>query len=728
MPIFKRTISDELIKATFYLSRSDKAKLKKAISFCESAHVGQFRKTGEPYSNHPINVALICAGWKLDVEALVAGLLHDTVEDTATSLNSISNLYGDKVAELVDGLSKVDQLVYRSFEEKTAENFRKMLLATAADARVILIKLADRLHNMQTLSALSKKKKRRISKETLEIFAPIAHRLGFNELYRKLEDLCFKNLYPKRYKVLNEAISKAKGNRREIISELQKKIVDHIPSFGVKGKVFGREKSLYSIYLKMKEKRVSFAEVFDIHGFRIIVKNLTECYLCLGALHKLFKPIPGRFKDYIALPKSNGYQSLHTVVMGPYGTPLELQIRTEKMHSLSEVGIASHWLYKKKEKDTSPLQFKTHEWMKSLLTVHKQTAGPSEFIDYLKIDLFPDVIYVFTPQGEIIELPRGSTPVDFAYSIHSDIGKKCTGAKINSQNVSLDTKLKNGDVVSVLQHPNAKPDPSWLNFVRTSKARAAIRNTLKKETHERVVAFGKKLMLHAIEALNEKIDFEKDIPWESLFAEISLNNREELFEKVGLGYLYAEAIAQRILILLKSKSLPAAFSSDVKQRIELSMQHLTDASKSISINGTEGPAVNYAVCCFPIPGDPAHGLLSGGKGLLVHRKTCAASNKQRNNDPARWSDILWEEINDKQFICYLLLEVEESPGVLAKIASAISITKSNIVDVSINRHKGSFFCTLKIGLEISHRVHLAEVLRNIRKVSALAKVTRLTKS
>ncbi len=690
--------------------------------------MGQFRKTGEPYSNHPINVALICAGWKLDVEALVAGLLHDTVEDTATSLQSISNFYGDKIAELVDGLSKVDRLVYKSYEEKTAENFRKMLLATAADARVILIKLADRLHNMQTLSALSEKKKRRISKETLEIFAPIAHRLGFNEVYRKLEDLCFANLYPKRYGVLNKAISKARGNRKEIITELQKKIIHHIPSFGVKGKVFGREKSLYSVYLKMKEKRVSFAEVFDIHGFRIVVNNLTECYLCLGALHKLFKPIPGRFKDYIALPKSNGYQSLHTVVMGPYGTPLELQIRTERMHSLSEVGIASHWLYKKKEKDTSPLQFKTHEWMKSLLSVHKQTAAPSEFIDYLKIDLFPDVIYVFTPQGEIIELPRGSTPVDFAYSIHSDVGKNCTGARINNQNSPLDTKLKNGDVISVLQNLNAKPDPSWLTFVRTSKARAAIRNTLKKETHERVIAFGKKLMLHAINEMNEKIVFDKDVPWKSLLFELNLKSRDELFEKIGLGYLYADAVLQRVLIIRKSKSLPSVFSSDAKQKIELSMQHLTDAARSISINGNEGPAVNYAACCFPIPGDAAHGYLSGGKGLIIHRKICAGSVKQRANDPARWIDIIWEEIHDTQFTCYLSLQVEESPGVLAKIASAISITKSNIVDVSINRHKGSHFCTLKIGLEITHRVHLAEVLRNIRKVSALAKVTRLTKS
>ena len=725
MPIFKRKTSHKLIKASDYLTRSDRARLKKAVSFCESAHVGQFRKTGEPYSSHPIHVAAICAKWKLDVEALCAALLHDTVEDTRTSLKIISKTFGNKVTELVDGLSKIDKLVFESYEEKTAENFRKMLLATAADVRVILIKLADRLHNMQTLEALSKQKKIRIARETLDIFVPIAHRLGFNEVYLQLEDLCFSHLHPTRYKVLKKAVQQAHGNRKKVIVDLQKKITDHIPSFGVKGKVSGREKSFYSIYLKMKEKKLSFAEVLDIHAFRIIVNSLSDCYLCLGAIHKLFKPIPGRFKDYIALPKSNGYQSLHTIVIGPYGTPFELQIRTERMHMLSEAGVASHWLYKNKEKETSPLQYKTHEWMKSLLSVHKQTADPSEFMDYLKIDLFPDVIYVFTPQGEILELPRGSTPIDFAYTIHSDVGNKCTGAKINHENCSLDTVLKNGDVVTVESNDYGKPDPSWLSFVRTSKARASIRYTLKKETEERVIDFGKKLLLQALKESNEAFELKKDIPWNTLITELNVNNQNEIYEKIGLGFIFAEAVAKRILDIKSQDLLPNKLSSNAKETLELSIKHLTQSVKFISINGNEGPAVSYAPCCFPIPGDIAHGCMSGGKGLTIHRKGCSTSIRQRTKEPTLWTDIIWEEIKTKQFICYLRLEVEESPGVLAKIASAISSSKSNIIDISIHHPKGANLSGLKIGIEVSNRVHLAEVLRNVRKVNSLTKASRL---
>ena len=459
-----------LLKKANYLSRSDKSDLKKAFNFCFTAHTGQFRRTGDPYVSHPIAVAEICADWQLDSEALIAALLHDTVEDTNTSLKQISSQFGGVVTELVDGLSKIDQLVFNNYEEAAAANFRKMLLATAADVRVILIKLADRLHNMRTLNALSKSQKKRIAKETLEVFAPIAYRLGFNELFRQLEDLCFSNLFPYRYQTLHKAMQTARGNRKEIIHELEKKIQKKLPNFGIKGRVFGREKSLYSIYLKMKDKNLSFAEVLDIYGFRIVVKTFTECYVALGAIHSIFKPLPGRFKDYIALPKSNGYQSIHTVVVGPYDAPLELQIRTEKMHQLAETGIASHWLYKESSKEITPLQQKAHEWMQSLLTFQKQSSEASEFLDNLKIDLFPDMVYVFTPQGEIRELPRGSTPVDFAYCVHSDVGNSCSGASINGEQKALDTELKNGDVVTISQSKRASPHPGWLGYFSIQKS------------------------------------------------------------------------------------------------------------------------------------------------------------------------------------------------------------------------------------------------------------------
>ncbi len=719
--------SASLIKNVSYLSRSDKIRLKKALAFCNSAHLGQFRRTGDPYSSHPIEVANICASWHLDVEALIAALLHDTVEDTSTSLLKISTNFGGTVTELVDGLSKIDKLVFRSYEEETAENFRKMLLATAADVRVILIKLADRLHNMTTLGALSLEKKKRISKETLEIFAPIAYRLGFNELFRKLEELCFKNLFPVRYKVLHNAMQAAKGNRKELITELKTKINKKLPQFGIKGKVFGREKTLYSIYLKMKEKKLSFAEVLDIYGFRIIVRNLNECYLALGAVHTVFKPLPGRFKDYIALPKSNGYQSLHTVVISPFGTPLELQIRTEKMHNLSEAGIASHWLYKGHEKEISPLQQKAHEWMQSLLTFQKQTADASEFLDYLKIDLFPDVIYVFTPQGKIKELPRGSTPVDFAYSVHSDVGNHCTGVKINGEIKPLDTKLRNGDVVSISQTKKSTPHPYWLNFVRTPKARAGIRHSLKYETRKRGISFGQKLLDEALKLLGFKGINDPDLAWQQLFNEIKSNNKEHLFEEIGLGRVLANVTARRLIALSSAKKITGKLSSNAQETLMLGINHLTESPNIISINGSEGQAVSYATCCHPIAGDPAYGCMLGGKGLLVHRNICITANRQRQKDPSKWTEIVWGEKTYKLFLLYLMLEVSESQGALAKIAAAISTAKSNIVDLIIEPTQGFRLVRLKIGIEVNNRDHLADVLRHLRSVSFLNKVSRILK-
>ncbi|MGA0825327.1 MAG: RelA/SpoT family protein, partial [Burkholderiaceae bacterium] len=471
-----------LLEKASYLSEPEKSRLVESFRFSDAAHLGQSRQSGDPYISHPLAVAEICCGWQLDVDALMAALLHDTVEDCGIESSDIQQKFGSTVAMLVDGLTKLDQVSFKNREEAQAENFRKMLLSMADDVRVILIKLADRLHNMRTLEATSAAKRRRIAQETLDIYAPIAHRLGLNEIFREFEDLCFESLYPIRSRVLRKALSAARGNRREMVGRLENLVREQLPKFGLQAEISGREKSLFSIYRKMQEKRLSFAEVLDLYGFRIHVNTIPECYLALGAMHALFKPAPGRFKDYIALPKSNGYQSLHTVVLSDLGTPLEFQIRTHDMHHVAEAGVAAHWLYKEHATGVTPLQRKAHEWMQSLLSV--QSRDPKEFLDHIKIDLFPDVIYVFTPKGEIRELPKGSTPVDFAYMVHSDVGNRCTGVLINNDVKPLDTELRNGDMVRVITQPSATPHPGWLGFVKTARARAQIRHHLKTSTRE----------------------------------------------------------------------------------------------------------------------------------------------------------------------------------------------------------------------------------------------------
>jgi RelA/SpoT family (p)ppGpp synthetase len=712
-----------LLKKANYLSRSDKSDLKKAYHFCYTAHTGQFRRTGEPYVSHPLAVAEICAGWQLDAEALIAALLHDTVEDTNTSLKQISNKFGGVVTELVDGLSKIDRLVFKDYEEAAAANFRKMLLATAADVRVILIKLADRLHNMRTLDALSKNQKKRIAKETIEVFAPIAYRLGFNELFRQLEDLCFSNLFPYRYETLHRAIQTARGNRKEIVHELEKRIQKKLPSFGIKGRVFGREKSLYSIYLKMKEKNLSFAEVLDIYGFRIVVRTFPECYIALGAIHAIFKPLPGRFKDYIALPKSNGYQSIHTVVIGPYGAPLELQIRTEKMHQLAEAGIASHWLYKEHSKEITPLQQKAHEWMQSLLTFQKQSSEASEFLANLKIDLFPDMVYVFTPQGEVRELQRGSTPVDFAYCVHSDIGNRCSGASINGEQKALDTELKNGDVVIISQSKRASPHPGWLGFVRTPKARAAIRHTLKNVTKEKALAFGYRLLDQALRSIGCLGMNDPQLNWKQLFKETRSNDKDSLLEAIGLGRTLAHVAARR-LVAHSAAFNKSSLSPNAREALRVSIDHLTQSPDAITVNGSEGTTVQYANCCHAIAGDFAFGQMLGGAGLSIHRKACKTAARQKQKDPSRWTDVIWGEPIYRLFVTHLRLEVEDTPGTLAIIASAITSAEGNIVDISVLPNQGSNLTILKTSIEVKNRQHLANILRHLRRTEKMYKAIR----
>lgn len=718
---------EALLSATPYLDTQDRALLCRAYAFGEQAHAGQFRQSGEPYITHPLAVAGVCAQWRLDVDALRAALLHDTVEDCGVSHETIAEQFGTTVSALVRGLTKLDQIEFQSREQAQAENFRKMFLAMADDVRVVLIKLADRLHNMRTLDGVGDSKRSRIARETLEIYAPIAHRLGLNGAYREFEDLCFAGLHPKRHRVLHQALLHARGNRKEVVKRLTAQIVEHLPKFGLQAEVNGREKSLYSIYLKMREKHLSFAEVLDIYGFRITVDSIASCYLALGALHALYKPSPGRFKDYIALPKSNGYQSLHTVVIGPYGTPLEFQIRTRAMHQVAEAGVAAHWLYKEHAQEVSPLQRKAHEWMQSLLSV--QTTDPRDFLDHLKIDLFPDVVYVFTPRGEIKELPRGSTPIDFAYTVHTDVGNHCVAAFINGAPKPLDVELRNGDMVKIEIRADSTPHPGWLGFVKTAKARAEIRHLLKTNTQERAISFGKRLLDQAVRALGARGLDDPSLQWNMVWHEIPVSSRESLYASIGLGHSLANVVARRLFSNTGELHAPRRerrLSAFAQRALALSAEHLTHQETGITLNGSEGTAVQYAHCCYPISGDNACGHMRGGTGLMVHRSSCLLAKRQRAKEPQRWADIHWADPMHRSFETHLIVEVTDSPGVLALVAAAISTAKGNILDLRIERQETGY-PSMHIAIEVRDRLHLAEVLRKIRRTSAVTKASRATR-
>ena len=518
-----------------YLKPEDISQLQTAYQFSETAHQGQFRKSGEPYISHPLAVANILAQWHLDSQALTAALLHDVMEDTAVTKTEISRNFGKAVAELVDGVSKLDKIEFESHAEAQAENFRKMLLAMARDVRVILIKLADRLHNMRTLDAVGPKQRRRVARETIEIYAPIANRLGLNTLYQELDDLAFQHLYPDRYRVLAKAVKAARGNRREVVGRVLDAIRRRLRSAGIEAEVQGRQKHLYSIYRKMRDKHLTFAQVHDVFGFRIIVKDVAACYLALGALHGLYKPIPGKFKDYIAIAKANGYQSLHTALFGPFGSPIEIQVRTREMHKIAEAGVASHWLYKSSDTSLSELQKKTHQWLKSLLELQSQAGDSVEFLEHLKVDLFPDEVYVFTPKGKIMALPRGASAVDFAYAVHTDIGNRCVAVKINQELMPLRTELKNGDRVEIITAAHAKPNPLWLNFVTTGKARSRIRHFLKTMHFRESAQLGERLLNQALVPLGATLAETRDAQWDKFLRDIGGKTREEVLADIGLG-------------------------------------------------------------------------------------------------------------------------------------------------------------------------------------------------
>jgi RelA/SpoT family (p)ppGpp synthetase len=689
-----------------YLRPTDIGRVEEAYHFSHTAHHGQFRKSGHPYISHPLAVAEIVADWQLDAQAVMAALLHDVMEDTAVSKQEITERFGKPVAELVDGLSKLDRIEFQSQVDAQAENFRKMLLAMARDVRVILIKLADRLHNMRTLDAVDAETRRRVARETLEIYAPIANRLGLDSLYRELQELSFAHLYRLRYKVLAKAVKAARGNRREVVDKILAALRERLPAAGIEAHVTGREKHIYSIYKKMHEKHLSFSQVLDIYGFRVIVKDVAACYLALGALHSLYKPVPGKFKDYIAIPKFNGYQSLHTTLIGPYGMPVEVQIRTQQMNRIAETGVASHWLYKGSETEINEAQQRTHKWLQSLLDIQNTSGDATEFLEHIKVDLFPDEVYVFSPKGRIMAMPREATAVDFAYAVHTDIGNRCVAAKINYELVPLRTELKSGDRVEIITAAHAHPNPVWLSYVKTAKARSQIRHFLKTMQYDEAAALGERMLNQAVRALGAQPSDATTDRWERLVREFGAKSRQEIIADIGLGKRLAAIVARKVL--------------------SLSDQHPADgkaSTGSIVIHGSEGMAVQFAKCCNPIPGDPITGFIRKGQGLVVHTHDCPTAAKSRG-DPEKWLDVEWAPATDKMFDVAIRVTVVNQRGVLAKVAAAIAESGSNIDNVSMDEER-NLYTTMHFTVQVASRLHLARVMRALRRIQEVVRIARV---
>ncbi len=694
------------IDSLSYLKPDEVALVRDAYAFAEAAHAGQTRYSGEPYITHPLAVAGALAEWQMDVQAVVAALLHDVMEDTAVTKAQIAQRFGKHVAELVDGLSKLDKIEFQSHQEAQAENFRKMLMAMARDLRVVLIKLADRMHNLQTMSHVRADKRRRVATETLEIYAPIANRLGLNKLFRQLQDLSFELIHPLRAKVIARALNAARGNRRELLSRILDNVNGKMIEAGIRAQVFGREKSLYSIYRKMEEKRLSFSQVLDIYGFRVVVKDVPTCYLALGALHALYKPVPGKFKDYIAIPKVNGYQSLHTTLIGPFGTPIEVQIRTEEMHHVAQEGVASHWLYKDAEQSGADLQKKTAKWLQSLLELQSGTRDSAEFLEHVKIDLFPDEVYVFTPKGQIMELPRGATAVDFAYMVHTDIGNRCVAARINQELMPLRTELKNGDQVEIITAAHANPNPAWLSYVRTGRARSKIRHFLKTMQHEESAQLGENLLKQELHHLGvESAELPSDA-WEDLMRDAGNRSMKEIYTDIGLGKRIAAVVARRLL---------AKDGVGPEEPLPLS---------TVVIRGTEGMAIQLAPCCCPIPGDPIIGSIRKGQGLVVHAHDCPTISKSRSSEPKKWIDVEWQPAEGKLFEARLRITAKNARGVLAAMAAAIADAGSNIENIHMEEKTPGLYTTLQFTIQVGNRAHLARIMRGLRLIPEVVRIAR----
>jgi GTP diphosphokinase / guanosine-3',5'-bis(diphosphate) 3'-diphosphatase len=696
-----------------YLPPPDVALVERAFEFSESAHRGQFRKSGEPYITHPLAVASILSEWQLDAEGLAAALLHDVMEDTSVTRTELESTFGKPVAAMVDGLSKLDQIEFASREDAQAESFRKMLLAMARDVRVILIKLADRLHNMRTLDAMAPTHRKRIARETLDIYVPIANRLGLNALFLELQDLSFKHLYPLRYRILAHAIKTARGNRREVMNRLLDVIRDGFARANIAAVVTGREKTVYSVYKKMREKHYTFSQVFDIYGVRVLVADKSTCYAALGVLHELYKPIPGKFKDYIAIPKANGYQSLHTTLFGPFGTPLEAQLRTHDMHRVAEAGVAAHWLYKSGgQLDLAEAQRETHRWLQSLLEIQSESRDSKEFLEHVKGDLFPDEIYLFTPKGKIMALPRGATAVDFAYGVHTDIGHHCVAARINYELLPLRTELKNGDHVEILTSPTARPNPSWLSFVATGKARSRIRHYLKGLQQKESAALGERLLNQALATLKvepESITWDR---WEALQREYGSKTQLEILADIGLGKRLSFVVAQALTRQPgKAEDASAAPTAPGAK-----------PTAALTLRGVEGVAIQYAKCCRPVPGDAIIGQFRKGQGLIVHSRDCATLRKQRI-DGGELVDVEWAPDVQGVFESGVRVLVADRRGLLAELATAIGNADANIDTVSMERPDGGDVAMF-FGLQVRDRRHLANLMRALRRVPDVRRVQR----
>ncbi|MBF7142360.1 MULTISPECIES: bifunctional GTP diphosphokinase/guanosine-3',5'-bis pyrophosphate 3'-pyrophosphohydrolase [Pseudomonas] len=687
-----------------YLGNDQVNLVRRAYYYAEQAHDGQRRRSGEPYVTHPLAVANILADMHMDHQSLMAAMLHDVIEDTGIAKEALCAQFGDTVAELVDGVSKLTQMNFETKAEAQAENFQKMAMAMARDIRVILVKLADRLHNMRTLEVLSGEKRRRIAKETLEIYAPIANRLGMHNVRVEFEDLGFKAMHPMRSERIHQAVKRARGNRKELVNKIESSLANCLAVDGIEGDVSGRQKHLYGIYKKMRGKRRAFNEIMDVYAFRIVVDKVDTCYRVLGAVHNLYKPLPGRFKDYIAIPKANGYQSLHTTLFGMHGVPIEIQIRTREMEEMANNGIAAHWLYKS---DNEELPKGTHararQWVKGVLELQQRAGNSLEFIESVKIDLFPDEVYVFTPKGKIMELPKGSTAVDFAYAVHTDVGNSCIACRINRRLAPLSEPLQSGSTVEIVSAPGARPNPAWLNFVVTGKARTHIRHALKLQRRSESVNLGERLLNKVLNSFDASLEHVPADRIQHLLAEYRLDVVEDLLEEIGLGNRMAYVVARRMLA----------------SEGEASPSH----ENPLAIRGTEGLVLSYAKCCTPIPGDPIVGHLSAGKGMVVHLENCRNISEVRHN-PEKCIQLAWAKDVSGEFNVELRVELEHQRGLIALLASSVNAADGNIEKISMDERDGRT-SVVQLVVSVHDRVHLARVIRKLRALIGVIRITRM---
>ncbi|WP_027848279.1 bifunctional GTP diphosphokinase/guanosine-3',5'-bis pyrophosphate 3'-pyrophosphohydrolase [Marinospirillum minutulum] len=703
------TIDDLCDRLKGYLPADEVQQVRRAYFYSEQAHDGQKRSSGEPYVTHPLAVATILANLHMDHQALIAALLHDVIEDTGINKEAVTRQFGEVVAELVDGVSKLTQITFESKAEAQAENFRKMVLAMAEDIRVIIVKLADRLHNMRTLGVLRPDKKRRIARETLDIYAPIANRLGINTLRLELEDLSFQAIYPMRYERLKRAVLQVRGNRKEVVKKIQVRLQERLEQDGLKGRVVGREKNLLSLYNKMKYQKKSFSEIMDVYAFRILTESVDDCYRVLGTVHNTYKPVPGRFKDYVAIPKANGYQSLHTSLFGLSGMPIEVQIRTREMEAMANNGVAAHWLYKAGQTD-HPIAEGSHararQWVKGLLEMQQRAGDSLEFIEHVKVDLFPDEVYVFTPRGEIMELPKGSTPVDFAYAVHTDIGHACVACRIDRKLAPLSAKLHSGQTIEIITAPGARPNLAWLSFVTTARARSAIRHYLKQQQRTESETLGRRLLDKALSQFDVHLEQISDERLAPLLKEMEVGSLQELLEAIGLGKRMAYVVVRR---LLDDKTTLADTDSNQEG--------------SMVIHGTEGMVVSFARCCHPIPDDSILGHISFGSGIVVHRDTCRNLTEIRNN-PEKCVTLSWADTVEGEFGLNLRLEIEHQRGIIARIATLAAEMDVGIDRISVDE-RDARISTLTLGVLIKNRVHLARLMKKLRLIPEVNRVVRL---